>query len=65
MNNGNCQDKDSTGFSNREVVWTETNRDWAKDVKTETFLRVSLFTVPDEPSTNISMSVFVISSSQL
>ena len=27
-----------------EVVETETHRDWAKVVETETFLRVSLFT---------------------
>ena len=39
-----CQDRDSARLQTLEVVETETHRDWAKVVETETFLRVSLFT---------------------
>ena len=29
-------------------IKTKTNQDWSKDVENKTFLRVSLFTVPEE-----------------
>ena len=37
-----CRDRDLSRLRNITVVETETDRDWAKDVETETLSRVSL-----------------------
>ena len=43
---GGCRDRDSLRPGKSMGVETETNRDWAKDVETETLSRVSLISGP-------------------
>ena len=47
-----CRDRNSLRLGNLMDVETETSRDWAKDVDTETPLRLSLITNVDAKNEN-------------
>ena len=48
-----CRDRDSSRLGNLLDVETETSRDWAKDVDTETPSRLSLIPAPNKFSNSI------------